>query len=139
MQQIVPYIYNTNIFHCPANKLQPVDLQSPFNYFNGARAAYVQATNFAAVNSKRIQYPACFVLSGDTVSGSFTNDVLEDADKDDYSQNCVGGEANGTPIENWQAHNKGQNILFDDGHAKWYIGYNASEMTFRYDSMHGWQ
>jgi prepilin-type processing-associated H-X9-DG protein len=38
----------------------------------------------------------------------------------------------------WQAHTQGQNILFADGHAKWYKGYNTNEMTSRYDSMHWW-
>jgi prepilin-type processing-associated H-X9-DG protein len=91
------------------------------------------------VNSRRIQFPASFVLSGDTIWGALPGDDLDDADKDDYTQNCVGGAANGTPWENWQAHNKGQNILFSDGHAKWHKGYDANEMTFRYDSMHGWE
>jgi len=46
---------------------------------------------------------------------------------------------NGTPAVDWQAHRKGQDILFGDGHSKWYQGYVTNEMTFRYDSMHGWE
>jgi len=65
--------------------------------------------------------------------------VCNDDDKDDYSQNCVGGETNGTPAVEWKAHNNGQNILFGDGHVKWFKGYKPNDMTFRYDSMHGWQ
>ena len=63
----------------------------------------------------------------------------DDADKDDYSQNCVGGETNGRPSVEWKAHNDGQDILFADSHVKWYKGYHPGEMTFRYDSIHGWQ
>ena len=36
-------------------------------------------------------------------------------------------------------HSGGANYGFVDGHIKWYPGYNPNEMTFRYDSMHGWQ
>ena len=136
MQQIFTYTANTNLYHCPANKLLPANEQSSFNYFNGARAAYLSVTpnDDAAVDSRKIQFPTQYVLSGDTQD--FTP---EDADKDDYSQNCVGGPTNGIPWENWQAHSGGQNILFNDGHAKWYKGYETNDMTFRYDSIHGWE
>ena len=135
MQQIYSYTQNTNVYRCPSNKILPSSIQSRFNYFNGARAAFVAAgENDAAVDAKRIQFPSALVLSGDTLDFA-----PEDADKDDYSQNCVGGPANGLPWEDWQAHSQGQNILFADGHARWYKGYNTNDMTFRYDSIHGWQ
>ena len=129
MQQLISLTVTTNLYHCPADK------HSSYSYFNGARAAYVALGNKrGSVNGKRILYPSAFVLGGDTVDF----DPL-DADKDDYSQNCVGGEPNGTPALDWQTHNRGQNILFADGHAKWFKGYDTNEMTFRYDSIHGWQ
>ena len=135
MQQIFPYVLNTNVYHCPANKLIPFNEQSEFNYFNGVRAAYIAAgeTN-ASVDTKRMLFASAQVLSGDTLDFE-TND----ADKDDYTQNCVGGPVNGIQWEQWQAHNNGQNVLFADGHAKWYSGYNTNEMTFRYDTIHGWE
>ncbi len=139
MEQILSYMGNTNVYHCPANKLFAQDMQSPFNYFNGCRAAYVSVTpnDDAAVDTKKIIFPTAFVLSGDTIwdkPGEF------DADKDDYSQNCVGGPANGiTNWQEWRVHSQGQNLLFADGHAKWYKGYNTNEMTFRYDRMSGWE
>jgi prepilin-type N-terminal cleavage/methylation domain-containing protein len=148
MQQIVSYTQNTNIYHCPVNQQFPVNEQSPFNYFNGVRAAYMASgaddsdRGFASVDSKRIQFPSAYVLSGDTVW--FTDDdaaASVDADKDDYTQDCVGDavDPNGNDtVETWQIHSKGQNILFDDGHAKFYKGYDTNEMTFRYDSMHWW-
>ncbi len=135
MQQIFAYTQSTNIYRCPSNKLLPSAAQSRFNYFNGVRAAFVAAGyQTAAVEEKRILSPAAFVACGDTLD--FEPD---DADKDDYTQNCVGGPANGIPWEEWQAHSKGQNILFADGHSKWYKGYDTNEMTFRYDSMSGWE
>jgi prepilin-type N-terminal cleavage/methylation domain-containing protein/prepilin-type processing-associated H-X9-DG protein len=135
MQQIHGYVGNTNVFRCPSNKMLPSSEQSRFNYFNGVRAAFV-AANFqqASVDEKRIRLPSALVVSGDTLDFR-----PEDADKDDYTQNCVGGPINGMPWEEWQAHSMGQNVLFADGHAKWYKGYNTNEMTFRYDSLHGWE
>jgi prepilin-type N-terminal cleavage/methylation domain-containing protein/prepilin-type processing-associated H-X9-DG protein len=138
MRQIFSYTKSTNIYHCPGNVQLPVQNQSAFNYFNGARAALIAADGFASVKNTSIAFPSAYVLSGDTID----NDQYfepDDCDKDDYSQNCVGGDDNGTPSVEWQAHNKGQNILFNDGHVKWYKGYDTNEMTFRYDSMHGWQ
>jgi prepilin-type processing-associated H-X9-DG protein len=39
----------------------------------------------------------------------------------------------------WQVHSLGQNVLFSDGHSKWVKGYVVNDMTFRYDSIQGWQ
>jgi hypothetical protein len=96
----------------------------------------VEVTNFVAVDTKKIRFPSAQVLSADTI---WTGEGINDADKDDYTQNCVGGPINGNPWVGWQVHQKGQNVLFTDAHAKWYRGYNTNEMTFRYESMHGWQ
>jgi prepilin-type N-terminal cleavage/methylation domain-containing protein len=138
MEQIYPYIQNTNIYHCPGNAQLPPQNRSPFNYFNGVRAAYIAASNHcAAVSCTQILLPAAYVLGGDTID-STNCFAINDADKDDYSQNCVGGDVNGQPSVAWKAHGNGQNILFSDIHAKWYNGYNTNEMTFRYDSIHGW-
>ena len=137
MQQIISYAGGTNVYHCPGNVQLPVDNQSPFNYFNGDRAAYVATGTFAAVKNTVISYPSAYVLSGDTIDNAqyFERD---DCDKDDYSQNCVGGLANGLPAVQWQAHGKGQNLLFADGHVRWYHGYDTNDMTFRFNSMSGW-
>jgi prepilin-type N-terminal cleavage/methylation domain-containing protein len=140
MQQLFSYTQNTNIYHCPANRMIARDQQSTFNYFNGVRAAYIASDpdpgsrHFASTESARIRFPVAFVLSGDTLD--FQPD---DADKDDYTQNCVGEAADPDDREeDWQAHFRGQNLLFDDGHVKWFKGYSTNEMTFRYDSMHWW-
>jgi prepilin-type N-terminal cleavage/methylation domain-containing protein/prepilin-type processing-associated H-X9-DG protein len=143
MEQIISYTGSTNVYNCPGNVQLPVKMQGPFNYFNGVRAVFIVTGVDAPVNGASIRFPAAYVLSGDTcgipnVTGGGNFDPL-DADKDDYSQNCVGGEINGSPYELWQVHSQGQNLLFADGHAQWYKGYNTNEMTFRYDSMHGWQ
>jgi prepilin-type N-terminal cleavage/methylation domain-containing protein/prepilin-type processing-associated H-X9-DG protein len=146
MEQINPYVGNTNAYNCPGNMQLPATMQGPFNYFNGCRAAYVATGGFAPVKSSTILFSTAYVLSGDTcgipkvTSGEGSGGIFDpqDADKDDYSQNCVGGPTNGTPYELWQVHSLGQNILFADGHAKWYKGYNAGEMTFNYSTMTNW-
>jgi prepilin-type N-terminal cleavage/methylation domain-containing protein/prepilin-type processing-associated H-X9-DG protein len=146
MEQAVSYVGNTNAYNCPSNVQLPANMQGPFNYFNGARAAYVATGGFAAVKSTAIVFPSAYVLSGDTcgipnvTSGEGTGGSFDpsDADKDDYSQNCVGGPTNGTPYELWQVHSLGQNVLFADGHAKWYKGFNAGEMTFNYTVITNW-
>ncbi len=138
MQQIDLFVGNTNVYHCPGNAQLPAANQSPFNYFNGVRAAFIVAGGFAPVIGNRIRFPSAFVLSGDTIDNDRYFEPA-DADKDDYSQNCVGSAANPEDKNvEWQAHSKGQNILFDDSHVRWYKGYNTNEMTFRYDSMHWW-
>ena len=143
MEQIFAYVGNTNAYNCPGNVQLPPAQQGPFNYFNGARAAYVTVSNFAAAESTAIRLPSAYVLSGDTggIAGSTGGGTFDprDADKDDYTQNCVGGPTNGLPFELWQIHSLGQNVLFADGHSKWYKGYDAGDMTFRYDSLHGWE
>jgi prepilin-type N-terminal cleavage/methylation domain-containing protein/prepilin-type processing-associated H-X9-DG protein len=142
MEQIFPYIGNTNVYRCPGNVQLPANLRGPFNYFNGCNVAYVTAHNFAAVNSTAILFPSAFVLGGDTAGipnsgGTLSFDPL-DADKDDYTQNCVGGAADAGITEFWQIHSKGQNIMFADGHSQWDKAYNPGEMTFAYGAMTNW-
>ncbi|MGC9944608.1 MAG: prepilin-type N-terminal cleavage/methylation domain-containing protein, partial [Verrucomicrobiota bacterium] len=93
MQQIVDYTLNTNVYRCPS------DNQGNFSYFNSVRAAIIATANFAPVDTKRILFTSAYVLSGDTV---WTGDGIPDSDKDDYTQNCVGGEVNGDPWVGWQ-------------------------------------
>jgi prepilin-type N-terminal cleavage/methylation domain-containing protein/prepilin-type processing-associated H-X9-DG protein len=146
MEQIYSYAGTTNLYRCPGNVQLPLNLQGPFNYFNGARAAYIATSgNRASVRNNSILFPTAFVLSGDTcglpvVTGTSgaTFDPL-DADKDDYTWNCVGNAGDPNRTLYWQVHSKGQNILFADGHAQWYHGYNTNEMTFRYAEMSAWQ
>jgi prepilin-type N-terminal cleavage/methylation domain-containing protein len=138
MQQIVAFTMSTNVYHCPGNVQLPVDNQSPFNYFNGCRAVIKDTGGFGQLKNSRIAFPSAYVLSGDTIDNAKYFDRL-DCDKDDYVQNCVGGEVNGTPAVQWRAHRKGQNILFTDSHVQWCKGYDTNEMTFAYATMQGWQ
>ena len=142
-QQIYAYAGSTNVFNCPGNVQLPSNVQGPFNYFNGAHAAFVAAGGrFAAVKATAISFPSAHVLGGDTVGTmvggtSWQFDPL-DADKDDYTSNCVGGAAADSETQYWRIHSNGQNLLFADGHSQWYKGYNPAEMTFAYNAMTNW-
>jgi prepilin-type N-terminal cleavage/methylation domain-containing protein/prepilin-type processing-associated H-X9-DG protein len=143
MEQIYPFTGNTNVYHCPGNAQLPVPEQSPWDYFNGCNAAYGVARTSAAVHATQILFPSAFVLGGDTAGvqtppGAIVPFDPLDADKDDYTQNCVGGAANGSPFEIWQIHSLGQNIMFADGHSKWYKGFDRNDMTFGYTTMTNW-
>jgi len=142
MEQIYTYTGNTNVYRCPGNVQLATLLQGPFNYFNGCNAAYVATGGFAPVKGTAILFPSAFVLGGDTAGIKSTTGLLtfypDDADKDDYTQNCVGGAADPSITEAWQIHSKGQNVMFADGHSKWYKGYNPGEMTFAYTTMTNW-
>jgi len=138
MEQIISYTVNTNVYHCPGNAQLSADNQSSFNYFNGVRAVVIDTGGFGALRNTKILFPSAYVLSGDTIDNAqyFNRD---DCDKDDYYQNCVGGDDNGIPAVQWKAHSRGQNLLFTDGHVKWYKRSDTNEMTFRYNSMSGWE
>ena len=142
MEQVFPYTGNTNVYRCPGNVQLAANLRGPFNYFNGVRAALLAAGQFAAVKSTAILFPSAFVLGGDTAGITSDTGTLtfyqDDADKDDYTQNCVGGAADPSITEAWQIHSRGQNVMFADGHSKWYKNYNAGEMTFNYTTMTNW-
>jgi len=124
MEQLFPYTKSQATYRCP------MDTQSQFSYFNGVRAAFI-ANSGAASSVKRqgILYSQMHVLGGDAGGPVFS--VL-DADKDDYSQDCVSGRNSG------QRHLNGENVLFADNHIKWYSGFVSNDMTFRYDSMSAW-
>ena len=141
-EQVFSYVGNTNVFNCPGNAQLPAALQGPFNYFNGCNAAFIATGGFAAVKGTTILFPSAFVLGGDTAGTRSNGAGLQfdplDADKDDYTQNCVGGAANPALTEYWQIHRRGQNLMFADGHSQWAKGYAAGEMTFAYVTMTNW-
>jgi prepilin-type N-terminal cleavage/methylation domain-containing protein/prepilin-type processing-associated H-X9-DG protein len=143
LEQVFPYVGNTNVYNCPGNVQLAGNLRGPFNYFNGCNAAYVAAGGqYAAVRGNAILFPSSFVLGGDTAGTKSNGAGLQfdplDADKDDYTQNCVGGAAADSITEYWKIHSRGQNVMFADGHSRWYKGYNPGEMTFAYNSMTNW-
>ena len=64
MEPLAAYYKNTNILRCPS--LCQLFSKSPYNYFMGARAAFMAAGgNLASVSFKSISFPAQYILSGD--------------------------------------------------------------------------
>ncbi|MEO6035726.1 MAG: type II secretion system protein [Verrucomicrobiota bacterium] len=120
-RSLLDYYQTTNLLRCPA--FSRVYNRSPYNYFLGSRAAYVEAgNNRAAVSLKRIQYPSMFILSGDANNPIFP---VDDADPDNYTQYTLFEKS--AP-----AHNHRVNILFGDYHVKTYGKFNSNEMTYSY-------
>jgi prepilin-type N-terminal cleavage/methylation domain-containing protein/prepilin-type processing-associated H-X9-DG protein len=140
MEQVYPQMGSTNAFNCPGNVQLPDQFRGPFNYFNGCNAAYVESGSFGPIKMTRLQFPSCFVLSGDTcgIAGGALHFNPLDADKDDYTQNCIAGAADEAVTEYCQIHAKGQNVLFADGHVRWFKEFSPGEMTFGYNTMTNW-
>lgn len=115
--------------------------ESPYHYFLGANAAFIEAGHqFAAVRSDRVLKASAYIVGGDLNRHYFD---LHDADKDDYTQNCVGLEGLDMTTGGdtyWEPqHDGGLNLLFADGHAARFSEYLPEQMTFAYDRMAPWQ
>lgn len=117
---LLRYYRDTNVLRCPA--LSQHYQKSPFDYFMGARAVYVETGQRGSVRLGRIKLPAQYILSGDA------NYPFEsyDADPDNYSQDAAFQFV--SPV-----HNRRVNLLFADGHARPYAKFNPAEMTFGYE------
>lgn len=119
-QVFVAYYNNTNILTCPS--YCQFYSKSPYNYFMGAREAYVQNGDSASVDMRKILLPSQYVLSGDC---NFAFETI-DADPDNYTQDTL--FANLPP----QGHNGWVNVLFGDEHVRNYNKFNPNEITFSY-------
>lgn len=117
---VQPYFVDTNVLRCPEMCLKYN--QSPYNYFMGSWAAFVEAgRQRASVKLDRILLPTQYVLSGDT-NWPFDRD---DADPDDYSQDTLFTFV--SPV-----HNHHVNVLFGDAHVRAYAKFNPAELTFSF-------
>ena len=120
-RELFPYFHTTNILKCPS--MSQFYEKSPYNYFMGARGAFVAAgLQRASVDFRQIQFPSAYVLSGDC---NFPFDDT-DADPDNYSQDTLFGFKS-------PAHDQRVNILFGDLHVKGYQKFVPEEITFAYD------
>ena len=116
---LADYYQATNIMICPPfNRFY----KSPYNYFMGCRAIYVETSSFGSVNLQNIQQPSLYLLSGDCNYAFDPND----ADPDNYSQDTL--FTNTSP-----GHNGRENILFGDSHVRAYAKFTPAEMTYSFD------
>ncbi len=117
---MLTYYTTTNVLTCPA--LSRKYRESPFNYFMGARAAFIEAGfQPASLDLRRMQFPTQYILSGDA---NYPFDAW-DADPVNYRQDTLFGLA--SPI-----HNARVNILFGDLHVRGYAKFSHGEMTYAY-------
>jgi prepilin-type N-terminal cleavage/methylation domain-containing protein len=120
LQPLAIYFVNTNILTCPS--YTQLYEKSPYNYFVGARAAYINAGADASPSFKSVLLPSKYVLSGD-VNYDFE---ATDADVDNYSQDTL--FSNVPP----PGHNGTVNVVFGDEHVKSYARFATNDMTFSY-------
>ncbi len=137
MEQIYPYTKNEQLYKCPSDSFSAGGVESKYSYFMSGRAAFMSVTPNAAAATREasIEYPSLFVVGGDTDSKIF---AVDDADKDDYSNNLMGFGVNGGTAYDSRRHLGGQNILFADSHVKKIVNFNPQGYTFRYDTISGW-
>jgi prepilin-type N-terminal cleavage/methylation domain-containing protein/prepilin-type processing-associated H-X9-DG protein len=126
LKALLTYYSNTNILACPA--LSRRYNQSPYNYFIGARAAYIDANmQPAGTDLRRIRYPSQYVLSGDA-NYPFPS---WDADPVNYQFDTLFDDRYSPP----PIHNQRVNVLFGDFHITPHKKFNPGEMTFSYDNL----
>lgn len=101
-----PQSSRNSIFTCPSSSLVKT-ADKYYSYFNGAHAAYAANNSFGPVKEQLISFPSKHILSGDITDWPDAEGV-QDADKDDYSQNPFDLQSN--------FHRGKVNILFADGH-----------------------
>jgi prepilin-type N-terminal cleavage/methylation domain-containing protein len=121
------YISDKKVYICPS---YPSGV-SDFDYFLGARAAFIATGTAAPVNRNSIMYTVAFVLGGDT-NAQWGE---PDCDKDDYTQNALVFPGVPTPSIGAPWHDGSLNVLFGEGHVAPYKQIDAASMTIRYDSM----
>jgi len=120
---IFPYFATTNLLTCPA--LSRKYHGSPYNYFMGARAAFIEAGfRPAGVNLRAVAFPAQYVLSGDA-----NYDFAPwDADPVNYLVDTLFDPQHSPP----PVHNARLNVLFGDFHILSYRRFHRGEMTYSY-------
>ena len=131
MRQVTPYVSDTDVFAgCPT-----YPMSSPFHYFLGARAAYIDAgEQFAAVERDKMRFPDAFVVTGDNNFSRFDDlGPEQDADKDDYTFMT---QVFSQDADHWSPQHQGLlNSAFADGHVAVFDRFDPQRMTYRYESM----
>ncbi len=113
---LVDYYQTTNVLRCPS--MSRFYDKSPFTYFLGGRAIFVQTEAPGSLKLGNITTASQYVLSGDS---NWPFEAV-DADPDNYSQDTL--FAFKSP-----AHAGSVNVLFADGHVKNHKKFDRGEMT----------
>ncbi|MAE66052.1 MAG: hypothetical protein CMJ18_17405 [Phycisphaeraceae bacterium] len=141
MEQVDAYTQSREVLAgCPT---YPLELD--YHYFLGARAAWIDARerNFnppyyhAAMVRGRVAFPSAYVLGGD-ITYKLLDEAPIDADKDDFTQECLVYQELEGLIYRAPHHPNGLNTLFVDVHVSATRTFDQAQMTYRYDSMSPW-
>ena len=117
---LLSYYDTTNLLRCPA--YSRVHQQSPFSYFMGGRAAFIESGGQpASVSLPRIALPSQYLLSGDC-NYPF---VATDADPDNYTADTLFAT-------NPPAHGHRVNVLFADKHVSTARRFDPPTMTYSF-------
>jgi len=120
LRSLVDYYHTTNLLRCPS--MSRFYNQSPYSYFLGNRAVFVQTGAGGLLKLSRITLASQYVLSGDCNNKVFSAD---DADPDNYENDTLFSVTS-------PAHHGMLNILFADNHVKSYKKFQASDMTYSF-------
>lgn len=141
MEQVHPYIQSREVF--AGCGTYPVRME--YHYFLGARAARIHAHHndfnapiyFDDIVRGRIRFPSAFVLSGDNTS-KLLDSITFDADKDNYTQQCLGFSEIEDGVLRVPHHLGGLNVMFSDSHVGYFKQFDPAKMTHRYETMSAW-
>ena len=120
LRALVDYYQTTNLLRCPS--MSRFYNGSPYSYFLGNRAVFVQTGAGGPLKLSRISFTSHYLLSGDCNNYLFTAD---DADPDNYTWDTLFSVAS-------PAHHGMLNVLFADNHVKSYKKFEASDMTYSF-------
>ncbi len=118
---------DVKVYQCPSNPIE-----TDYDYFLSSRAAFIVNGGFAATVRKLVRNPSVFVVAGDSAAKVFN---AADADKDDYTQECLGFRDAEDTAYVAMFHRGRLNVQFADGHTQAFASFDPARMTFRYDSM----
>ncbi|MGA2914548.1 MAG: prepilin-type N-terminal cleavage/methylation domain-containing protein [Sedimentisphaerales bacterium] len=146
-----PFYQNPNIYNCPVLSKAGCDISYCYNWLAGKKysagenvfAAVVpsdippkppsppeEKTEFYLLAPEKVKSPAMFILLYDLPAKpqQIVDSLYKDIDPDDYKSGDPNGrgylaDANAGP------HSEGYDILFSDGHTKWYKRWSDSSMS----------
>jgi prepilin-type N-terminal cleavage/methylation domain-containing protein/prepilin-type processing-associated H-X9-DG protein len=116
---LLSYYQNTNALRCPS--MSRFYEKSPFTYFLGNRAVFIQTGTYGPIKLSGISMASQYILSGDS---NWAFDDM-DADPDNYSQDTLFSFTS-------PAHLGSVNVLFADGHVKNFKRFAPGEMTYSF-------
>jgi prepilin-type N-terminal cleavage/methylation domain-containing protein len=149
-----PFHQTAGLYNCPILSRAGADISYCYNYLAGKKFAadepviepsYIpptppeaeQKADIRLLTPEKVKSPAAFVILYDlpikpqqAETGPADYDPYKDIDPDDYESSYRDPNKEGYLADaNAGPHSEGYDILFSDGHTKWYKGWSASSMS----------